>query len=95
MNAREWREFWRARGMEELQALLDASWPPLASATRAARETCAFRVASLLGSRARREAIADELARIRRDELGLAPEPQEDGRAAARIADWFAEAARA
>jgi hypothetical protein len=93
MGAREWREFWRARGMRELRALLDASWPPLASAPAAVREACAFRIASLLGSRARPQALADELARIRRDELGLEPEPPEDDRAASEIAAWFTEAA--
>jgi hypothetical protein len=80
--------------MEELRALLASSWPPLAGAPAAAPEACAFRIASLLGSRARREAIAHELARIRRDELGLEPEPPEDDRAASRIAAWFAEAAQ-
>jgi hypothetical protein len=80
--------------MEELRALLASSWPPLAGAPAAAPEACAFRIASLLGSRARREAIAHELARIRRDELGLEPEPPEDDRAASRIAAWFAGAAQ-
>jgi hypothetical protein len=94
VNAKEWRKFWRECGMGELRALLAASWPPLAGASTVAREACAVRIASLLGSRARREAIADELARIRRDELGLEAEPAEDDRAAGRIAAWFAEAAR-
>ena len=93
MGASEWREFWRDRGIRELRALLDACWPPPTSAQAAAREACAFRIASLLGSRAPRDAIADELARIRRDELGLRPEPHEDDHAASRIANWFAEAA--
>jgi hypothetical protein len=92
MGACEWREFWRARGMRELLALLGSSWPPLAGASAVVREACAFRIASLLGSRARREAIAGELARIRRDELGLEPKPPEDDLAAGRVADWFAEA---
>jgi len=94
MGAREWREFWRSRGMRELRALLASSWPPLAGAPVAAREACAFRIASLLGSRARPEAIGDELARIRRDELGIDPLRPEDDRAAARVTAWFAEAAR-
>jgi hypothetical protein len=80
--------------MRELRALLGSSWPPLAAAPAAVRDACAFRIASLLGSRARPEAIADEFARIRRDELGLEPKPREDDRAAARVAAWFAEAAR-
>jgi len=76
--------------MLELRALLGSAWPPLADATADAADACAFRIASLLGSRAPREAIADELARIRRDELGLEPNRPEDNRAANRIADWFA-----
>jgi hypothetical protein len=92
MGAPEWREFWNSRGMVELRALLASSWPPLAGAPAAAREACAFRVASLLGSRARADAIADELGRIRRDELDVEPQRAEDDQAAARVADWFAEA---
>jgi hypothetical protein len=80
--------------MRELRALLASSWPPLAGAPAAARESCAFRVASLLGSRAGAQAIADELARIRRDELGVDPQRPEDDQAAACVAAWFAEAAR-
>jgi len=95
MGAQEWREFWRVRGMQELRTLLASSWPPLAGAPVAAREACAFRIASLLCSRARPDAIGNELARIRRDELGLESEPREDGRAGGRIAAWFAEAAQA
>ena len=79
--------------MRELRALLGSAWPPLADATAEAADACAFRVASLLGSRAPRDAIADELARIRRDELRLHPRPDEEARAAGRIADWFAAAA--
>ena len=91
--ASEWREFWRGRGMRELSALLDETWPPLRSAPLEAREACAFRIASLLGSRAPRAALAEELGRIRRDELGLAAAPAEDERAAGTIADWFTSAA--
>src|SRR5512142_191569 len=72
-DAAGWREFWRERGMRELTALIAAQWPPLAEAPAGPREACAFRVASLLGSRAPRAALAEELGRIRRDELGLAP----------------------
>jgi hypothetical protein len=92
-SAAQWRAFWRERGMLELRALLGSAWPPLADATADAADACAFRIASLLGSRAPREAIADELARIRRDELGLDPRRDEDERAAGRIAAWFARAA--
>jgi hypothetical protein len=92
-SAGQWRAFWRERGMQELRALLGSVWLPLGGATAEAADACAFRIASLLGSRAPREAIAQELARIRRDELGLEADPPDDDRAASRIADWFAEAA--
>ena len=94
MNANEWREFWRDRGMRELRALLGSGWPPLSAVAPEVTDACAFRIASLLGSRARRGAIAAELARIRRDQLGLEPKPPEDDRAAMKVAAWFAEAAR-
>jgi len=94
VNANEWRQFWRERGMRELHALLGSAWPPLGSAAPEVTDACAFRIASLLGSRARREAVADELARIRRDELGLEPKPPEDDRAATKVTAWFAEVAR-
>jgi hypothetical protein len=92
MSAREWREFWRGRGMRELRALLPAAWHPLAAASKT--DDAAFRIASLLGSRASRSAIADELGRIRRDELGLEAAADEDARAAERIAAWFEAASR-
>jgi hypothetical protein len=92
-GAAEWREFWRDHGMRELGRLLEESWLPLAAASPAARESCAFRVASLLGSRASRVAVSDELGRIRRDELGLPDSPQEDEHAAVTITTWFARAA--
>jgi hypothetical protein len=92
-GAAEWREFWRERGMQELARVLVESWPPLAVASPAARESCAFRVASLLGSRAPRVALTEELGRIRHDELGLPASPDEDEHAAVTIANWFTSAA--
>jgi hypothetical protein len=92
-GAAEWREFWREHGMRELACRLEESWPPLAAASPAARESCAFRVASLLGSRASRAALTEELGRIRRDELGLPASPGEDERAAVTITSWFTSAA--
>ena len=93
-DAAGWRGFWLERGMRELSALLAGQWPPLAEGPASAREACAFRIASLLGSRAPRAALAEELGRIRRDELGLAPSPADDERAAATIAGWFASASK-
>jgi hypothetical protein len=78
--------------MRELSALLDETWPPLRAAPLEARDSCAFRLASLLGSRAPRAALAEELGRIRA-ELDLAAAPAEDERTAATIADWFTSAA--
>ena len=94
LGAAGWREFLRARGMHELGALLDERWQPLAPAAAEAREASVFRVASLLGSRASRTAIEAELARIRRDDLGVPADPEEDACAAAAIAAWFATAPR-
>ena len=76
-SASEWREFWRTRGERELEGLLDEYEP------------CATRVATLLGSRAPREALASELARIREHELGLGPEPSRDAQIAERVHAWF------
>ena len=92
-GAAEWREFWREHGMGELSRLLEERWPPLAGASPAARESCAFRVASLLGSRAPRVALTDELGRIRRDGLGLPAARHEDEHAAVAITGWFTSAA--
>ena len=92
-GAGEWRDFWRERGMQELAGVLAKSWAPLAAASSAERESCAFRIASLLGSRAPVAALAEELGRIRRDELGLAAAPGEDERAAVTITSWFTSAA--
>ena len=94
MDARAWRAFWRGRGMRDLAAVLERSWPPLAAASPHEREACAFRVASLLGSRAPQHALADELARIRADlDAPVPPPPGEDECAAQTIAAWFASAA--
>ena len=94
MSAGDWRAFWQARGMRELQLLLRAAWDPLDDGSSGGYDGCALRVASLLGSRASGDAIAAELGRIRRDELGLEPYPAEDARAATKITAWF-EAATA
>jgi hypothetical protein len=93
MDASRWRVFWRERGMRELSGLLADSWPPLAGAPVEVRESCAFRIASLLGSRAPQAALAEELGRIRRDSLELRPAPAQDEQAAAHVARWFANAA--
>jgi hypothetical protein len=50
------------------------------------------RIATLLGSRAPREALAAELGRIREHELHARPDPQRDVEIASRIHDWFAHA---
>jgi hypothetical protein len=79
--------------MRELAGVVSAAWPPLGGAAGGARETCLFRIASLLGSRASATALADELGRIRH-ELGQKPDALEDARAAHAVAAWFDEEAR-
>ena len=76
-SANEWRDFWRERGERELASLLDE------------HEPYATRVATLLGSRAPRAALAAELARIREHELRLPPDSRRDAELAARVHDWF------
>ncbi len=93
MSAGDWRAFWQARGMRELQLLLLAAWDPIDDVPPGVYDGHALRVASLLVSRASSEAIAAELGRIRRDELGLEPGPTEDARAADKITAWFEAAA--
>ena len=93
MDANGWRAFWRERGLRELAQLLGESWPPLAEAPLDVRESCAFRIASLLGSRAPHAALVEELGRIRRDQLRLPPNLAQDERAAITVASWFTSAA--
>jgi hypothetical protein len=93
VSAGDWRAFWQARGMRELQLLLWAAWDPIDDVPAGEYDGYALRVASLLGSRASRDAVAAELGRIRRDELGLQPAPAEDTRAADKITAWFEAAA--
>ncbi|HET7145774.1 MAG TPA: hypothetical protein VFI10_01150 [Gaiellaceae bacterium] len=76
-SASEWRDFWRDRGERELAALLDEYEPH------------ATRVATLLGSRASRDALAAELARIREHELRQPPDARRDAELADRVSDWF------
>ena len=78
--------------MAELRRLLHHEWAPLADADADALDACAFRVASLLGSRAPATALAEELGRIRLDDLHAAADPAADTRAARQIASWFASA---
>jgi hypothetical protein len=87
-SANDWRDFWEERGMRELRLLIAECWDPLSAGTPRQREAVGFRIASLLGSRASRSAIAQELARIR-VELGLWEAPHEDERAAKDIGAWF------
>ena len=89
MSAREWREFWRERGMRELQLVLWASWEPIGGAPPDEYDRYAFRIASLLGSRASREALAGELHRIRHEHLGVDADPGRDEHAAEKIGAWF------
>jgi hypothetical protein len=79
-SANECRDFRRERGERELASLLDEYEPH------------ATRVATLLGSRAPREALVAELARIREHELRLPPDPRRDAELAARVHDWFVAA---
>jgi GNAT superfamily N-acetyltransferase len=88
-TAREWREFWRLRGMQEVQLVLWASWDPIGGTAPGEYAGYAFPIASLLRSRASREALAEELGRIRRDKIGIEPNPQQDAYAAEKIGDWF------
>jgi hypothetical protein len=88
-TAREWREFWRVRGMQELQLVLRASWDPIGGTPPGEYDGYAFRIASLLASCASREALAEELGRICRDEIRIDADPQQDADAAERIADRF------
>jgi hypothetical protein len=71
-SANEWRDFWAERGERELTELLGDLGPH------------ATRVATLLGSRAPRHALAAELGRIR--------DGEPDHELAARIDDWFRNA---
>jgi hypothetical protein len=93
MSAADCRAFWEVRGMRELRLLLWAGWDPIGANSPGEYDSHALRLATLLGSRASRSAIAAELGRIRRDELGLEPAPAEDSRAAEKIAAWFEAAA--
>ena len=76
-SANEWRDFWRDRGERELASILGEYGPHLT------------RIATLLGSRAPREALVAELSRIRKHELELPPSAARDTDLAARIHDWF------
>jgi hypothetical protein len=71
-SANEWRDFWAERGERELRGLLGDL------------DEHTTRIATLLGSRAPRHAIAAELGRIK----GTSP----DDELAARIHDWFEHA---
>jgi hypothetical protein len=79
-SANEWRDFWRDRGERELAQLLDEYEPHMT------------RIATLLGSRAPRDALAAELGRIRAHELRAPADARRDDEIAARIHDWFTHA---
>jgi hypothetical protein len=76
-SANGWRDFWRDRGERELASLLDEYEPH------------ATRIATLLGSRAPRDALVSELIRIREHELRLPPDAPRDAELARRIHEWF------
>jgi hypothetical protein len=80
-GANEWRDFWRDGGERELHARLEEFAP------------YSVRIATLLGSNAPQRALVGELGRIRRHELGKAPDPARDAELAARIHAWFERAA--
>jgi hypothetical protein len=87
-SATEWRRWWAEGGERELRRVLREAWTPLAACDE---ETCgamATRIATLLGSRSPRKALAAELGRMRA-ELGAAADAAEDLAAAERVAVWF------
>ena len=76
-SANEWRDFWRDGGERELAAQLEEFEP------------YSVRIATLLGSGSPERAIAAELGRIRRHELGAPADPRRDAELAHRISSWF------
>jgi hypothetical protein len=76
-SATEWRDFWRDRGERELALILAEYAPHLT------------RIATLLGSRAPRQALVAELERIRKHELRRPPDAARDTELATRIHAWF------
>jgi hypothetical protein len=89
-TASDWRDFWRSRGERELRLLLWAAWDPIgADMPIDEYDNYLTRIASLLVSRASRDALAAELGRVRTHEMGLEPSPEVDSRVANKIADWF------
>jgi hypothetical protein len=95
LTAHEWREFWRSRGTRERRLVLWAAWDPIGSGVPLDEyDDHLFRIASLLGSRAGEEAIAQELGRIRTGPIGLEPDPLQDASAAEKIVLWFEDATR-
>jgi len=87
-SAGEWRSFWHHGGEEQLAAVLESVWPPMASAGKGAGDAAAERIALLLGSAAPSRAIASELGRIR-GELGAPADSEQDAAAAEAVHAWF------
>jgi hypothetical protein len=87
-SATEWRDWWAGGGERELRRVLREAWPPLGVADEETCAAMATRLATLLGSRSPRKALAAELGRMRA-ELGAAADADEDDAAAARVETWF------
>jgi hypothetical protein len=87
-SANEWRRFWHRGGERQLEAVLRASWKPLADVDDDICATQAERIALLLGSAAPARAIAAELGRIRRV-LHVEPDAAADEATAVTVREWF------
>ena len=85
MDFRSWEPWWEGGGADELRALLEREWSPIASASD-------DRYVHALGGDLFRHATAPALVKLLkgfRISLGVESDDAEDWRAAEAITDWF------
>jgi hypothetical protein len=94
VELQEWHRWWRLRGARELRALLMDGWDPIgvSSTPEAYDEYYAYigPLARRLRSGADASAVAEYLADVQTEQMGLPMRPDELGDIADSVVRWFA-----
>ncbi len=95
MDARTWARWWRLIGQAGAMKVLSREWDPIGFGPNLPRDEYEFAtgpVATQLRANASADQIAEVLAGLRADSLGLEPDAPADRHAALELVNWYAKA---
>ncbi len=93
---REWWAWWERHGEAHLTRLLREDWNPLGSEDVPASEYASYatRIGGLLREGVSEDQLASFLAEARTGAMGMAADPESDGRVAGVVHRWYLDARR-